>query len=219
MKRLLSAFVIIMTLGLQAAYAQGEDWEPNDISLGYGFATLPQLVLSSTSIVASFLPKYDFADLKITDIGMKTTGSFNFEYNRRFTKTFSMGLALGYEKDEAQINGTGTAFGVAESGKTDVSMQSLSTMLNFRFFWFNKPHVSMYSKLAAGVSFILDHKVSSDNSEVQEKFNTFFASAKILPALQVSAVCIDFGGTALRGFVELGAGTQGSVVGGLRFRF
>lgn len=219
MKRLLSVFVIIMTLGLQAAYAQGENWEPNDITLGYGFATLPQLVLSSTSIVTSFLPKSDFADLKITEIGMKTTGSLNFEYNRRFSRTFSLGLALGYEKNEAHINGTGAAFGDTESGKTDVSMQSLSTMLNFRFFWFNKPHVSMYTKFAGGVSFILNHKVASDNAEVEEKFNSFFNSVKVLPALQLSAVCVDFGGTALRGFVELGAGTQGCVVGGLRFRF
>lgn len=208
-----------MTLGLQAASAQGENWESNDISLGYGYATLPQLVLSSTSIVASFLPESDLVDLKITDIGMKTTGSFNFEYNRRFSKTFSLGLAAGYEKNEARINGTGSAFGITETGKSDISMQTLSTMLNFRFFWFNRPHVSMYTKFAGGVSFILNHNVSSDNPEVKEKFESFFTAMKVLPALQLSAVCIDFGGTAVRGFLELGAGTQGSVVGGIRFRF
>ncbi|MDO5321385.1 MAG: hypothetical protein Q4F39_03265 [Bacteroidia bacterium] len=220
MKKLLSVFVIVMTLGLQAANAQGENWKANDLSLGYGYVTFPQLFLSSTSLISSVLPGIaDGVDYKINGINLKSTGSINLEYNRRFTKVFSLGLAVAYESGSAHVDGTGSAFGTTQSGTADISMKALSTMLNLRFFWFNKPHVSMYSKVAGGASFILDMDTKSSASEVKQKFDDALASVSVMPAIQVSPVCIDFGGEAVRGYVELGIGTQGCVLGGVRYRF
>lgn len=219
MKRLLSAVVIILTLGLQAASAQGENWKSNDISLGYGYYTFTQVALTSTSLISSMLPNISNVTFTVDKIAMKSTGSINFEYNRRFTKVFSLGLAAAYEKGDAHIDGTGSAFGLSASGTADVSIQTLSAMLNLRLFWFNKPHVSMYSKLAGGVSFVMNPTVSSTSPEVKNEMDKVFSTMSVLPAVQASPVCIDFGGEALRGYVELGIGTQGSVLGGLRYRF
>ncbi len=219
MKRLLTVFVIILTLGLQAASAQGENWKSNDLSLGYGYFTFPQIALTSTSLISSAIPDVSNVSFKVDKISLKSTGSINFEYNHRFTKVFSLGLAAAYEKGDAHIDGTGSAFGQSAGGTADFSMQTLSAMLNFRFFWFNRPHVSMYSKIAGGVSFVIDPTVSSTATEVKDEMDEVFSAIPVLPAIQVSPVCIDFGGEALRGYVEFGIGTQGSMLGGLRYRF
>ena len=63
----------------------------------------------------------------------------------------------------------------------------------------------MYSKAAVGVTFMSDSGTKDSDSKVV--FNW-----------QASLIGMEFGG-AFRGFVELGMGEQGIILGGLRYKF
>lgn len=74
-----------------------------------------------------------------------------------------------------------------------------------KYKWLNKTHFAMYSKAAVGLTVNAQKGLNEDKTKVS--FNW-----------QASLVGMDFGG-ALRGFVELGMGEQGIILGGLRYKF
>ena len=78
----------------------------------------------------------------------------------------------------------------------------VSIMPSLKLLWFNRPHFSMYSKLAAGL--LLHFGGEKPGANV---------------AFQLSPVCADFGGRLCRGFVDLGFGCQGLASAGVRFCF
>ena len=63
----------------------------------------------------------------------------------------------------------------------------------------------MYSKLSLGLMLALDGK--NEDKPIP------------MPAGQVSSVCMEFGGKALRGFLETGWGNQGLLNFGVKFSF
>jgi hypothetical protein len=74
----------------------------------------------------------------------------------------------------------------------------------------------MYSKLAAGAM------MSVFKSEVFKSEDTKGGSdsdSKIYFMYQVSALGIEFGSQNFRGFLEAGAGEQGIVLAGLKYKF
>lgn len=77
-----------------------------------------------------------------------------------------------------------------------------------RMFWFRKPHVAMYSKLAAGVTLLDDYDEETDS----RSYDPFFGA-------QVTLAGVQFGGERFRGFIEAGAGMQGLVLAGVSFSF
>ena len=74
----------------------------------------------------------------------------------------------------------------------------------FRVYWFHKKHASMYSKVEAGLMI---------------GFKTVPLNIGVLPDINLSPVCIEFGGTHLRGFVELACGTSYICSGGVKYAF
>jgi hypothetical protein len=69
--------------------------------------------------------------------------------------------------------------------------------------WFNREHLGMYSKLSLGLTLAINGQ----------------CEAMLLPAFQTSAVSMEFGGKALRGFLETGWGNQGLLNFGMKFSF
>ena len=74
-----------------------------------------------------------------------------------------------------------------------------------KYKWLNKSHFAMYSKAAIGATF--DAQSGGKEDENRVAFNW-----------QASLIGMEFGG-AFRGFVELGMGEQGIILGGLRYKF
>lgn len=91
-------------------------------------------------------------------------------------------------------------------GNADYS--GFAVMPAAKVFWFRKPHVAMYSKLAAGVTLLDDYDEEADS----HSFDPYWAA-------QVTLAGVQFGGERFRGFVEAGAGMQGLVLAGLSVSF
>lgn len=69
--------------------------------------------------------------------------------------------------------------------------------------WFNRKYVSLYSRVAAGLMYA--NMINADN--------------RFWPDFQLSPFGIEAGWRHWKGFVDLGAGTQSFVQGGILFRF
>jgi hypothetical protein len=78
-----------------------------------------------------------------------------------------------------------------------------------KYKWLNASHFAMYSKVAAGLLVMSDSGNLSNGSST-DKTRTAFN-------WQVSALGVEFG-SSFRGFVELGMGEQGIILGGLRYK-
>ena len=82
-------------------------------------------------------------------------------------------------------------------------MGFLSVMPHVKASWFDNPHFGMYSKVAVGAAGVFQKDGESS----------------ITWAAQLSPVCMDFGGSDLRGYLELGVGMQGIVTLGIKKMF
>ena len=71
--------------------------------------------------------------------------------------------------------------------------------------WFNREHLSLYSKVALGV--ILGIDSGDDDNKTSASLGW-----------QASLVGAEFG-SAFRGFIEVGCGEQGIILAGLRYKF
>ena len=78
-----------------------------------------------------------------------------------------------------------------------------------KYYWVNKNNFGLYSKVAAGATY-MSSKVTENG--VDEN------NSKVYFMCQVSAIGVEFGGK-LRGFVEAGVGEQGIVLAGLKYKF
>ena len=87
----------------------------------------------------------------------------------------------------------------------DAKSKYYTVMPAVKYNWLNKSGFSMYSKAAVGLT--VDSQSGGRESKTEVLFNW-----------QASLVGMDFGG-AFRGFVELGLGEQGIILGGLRYKF
>ena len=119
-------------------------------------------------------------------------GPVSLEYFRHFPSRLGLGViaAVG---------------GCKWEDHSDASSMYYTVMPALKYNWLIKNYFGMYSKVAAGVTFAKDSGTSKDESHTE--FNW-----------QASLVGMEFGG-ALRGFVEVGFGEQGIILGGLRFKF
>ena len=88
---------------------------------------------------------------------------------------------------------------------SDARTTYITVMPAIKYNWLTRSYVSWYSKVALGATIKADSGMGDSGGEVA--FNW-----------QASLVGVEFGG-AFRGFVELGCGEQGIILGGLRYKF
>ncbi|MBP3767246.1 MAG: hypothetical protein J6I31_03050 [Prevotella sp.] len=90
----------------------------------------------------------------------------------------------------------------------------IAVMPSVKLNWLRKNHWGLYSSASAGVLIVSD-KVSSDyNGEKKVESDN---SACFM--FHVSALGVEAGGEAFRGFVEAGFGEKGILCAGLRYKF
>ncbi|MCQ2178819.1 MAG: hypothetical protein MJY91_01805 [Bacteroidales bacterium] len=167
----------------------------NEISLSYGYFTLNHLANSFGGILGAVIvaPLSDE-----TFSNCNSTGFIGLEYMRYLNSgRFAFGGLVGYEGIESSFKNKKTE-DIRKVGETLITVMPTAKVM-----WFNRAHVGMYSRAGVGVSVAL----------VPDK------AANCSLALQVSPVGVDFGGKAVRGFVEAGFGTQGVISAGIKTCF
>ena len=201
MKRLLSS-VTLLIISNFICLAQ-TDKSRHEISVSYGYVTIPQAVDLIGTVGGEVLGGLlvGIADVfapgvqeypKIIDNG--GTGGISLQYLYSLNRTIKLGGTVCYE----------STWGEWSNG-SDYIVHYPAIMATSKFIWFNHEHFGMYSKLSLGMMLILDGK----NED------------KPIPMLaaQASSVCMEFGGKALRGFLETGWGNQGLFNFGVKYSF
>ena len=199
MKRLLSS-VALLIISSFVCLAQTDE-SRHEISVSYGYLTLPQAIdLISVGTVtvlgglyvgiADVMAPGDQEYLKRIDNG--GTGSFSFQYLYSLNKTIKLGGILCYESTWGEWN----------SGDEYI-VHYPAIIATSKFMWFNREHFGMYSKLSLGLTLAINGQ----------------CEAMLIPAFQTSAVSMEFGGKALRGFLETGWGNQGLLNMGMKYSF
>ena len=201
MKRLLTSFALLIISSF-ACLAQTDE-SRHEISVSYGYATLPQAVDLIGAIGGEFMGGFfvGIADVILPGdatypkrINNGGTGGFSFQYLYSLNRTIKLGGTVCYEKTWGKWN-----------NGSDYIVHYPAIMATSKFTWFNREHFGMYSKLSLGMMQLIDGK----NED------------KPIPMLaaQASTICMEFGGQSLRGFLETGWGNQGLLNLGMKFSF
>ena len=194
-KTLLLVAVAMMTA--TGAQAQGYDYETkHEVAVSYGIDSNSQIIDAFEEIGgAMFGAKLE---------NEKFFGPISVEYFYHLQPWFGVGGIA--------VFGVNTQDAMSGSDKVGESKNSYYTLMPaMKFDYLRKKHFGMYSKIAVGATLRtekMDGKTSGDDSDSEIHVNW-----------QVSLLGMDFGGQQLRGFVELGTGEQGILLGGIRYKF
>lgn len=174
-------FFIILVAALAATLnlSAQDDWK-HELSISYGFGAF-------TDLSSSYL-KGIFSGGKQTNY----IGPFGIEYFYRTKSALGVGVV-----------GTFSTCKWNENNKARTKYMSIMPAIKYN--WFNREHLSLYSKVALGV--ILGIDSGDDDNKTSASLGW-----------QASLVGAEFG-SAFRGFVEVGCGEQGIILAGLRYKF
>jgi hypothetical protein len=141
----------------------------------------------------------------------RTSPVFSFNYHYRLTKWFWVGAMVNYAyyKDH-----TDYPFHT-DAAYIQRRMNCLTLMPELRFSYFNRPHVTLYSAIAAGTTLFLGKEL------YMGKFWDFRweKSSKVTPSFQLTAFGVRAGGEHLFGSFELGIGIKGFASAGIGYVF
>jgi hypothetical protein len=133
-------------------------------------------------------------------------GPIGVEYYYHVSPIVGLGAVAAYAGCKAEDKKT---------HKDDLSETFLTFMPSVKFNWLRKKHFGMYSGLSAGVMFLSvsanDNAKASDPDAKDETLTTFM--------FQATALGVEFGSEAFRGFIEAGLGEKGEICAGLRYKF
>ena len=174
--------VMVVAAMMATVNVNAQDEPLNEIGVAYGGA-------SNTNIIGSFYNGI------FTGSQSSYWGPVSLEYFRRLESAPKLGfgavLAISGSKwDDSNRNAKTTFYTVMPAVKYN---------------WVVKSHLSMYSKVAAGITIASDS--GSGKTESATSFN-----------FQLTGFGIEFG-SAFRVFAEAGLGEQGMILGGLRYKF
>ena len=196
MKKLIALFMCFAVVS--SAYAKN-DKDRNEVSITYGQFTIPQFAYVMGGVLGAAFTVGHF-----TFENPKMIGAMGVECVHYVNNWLGFGMAAMCDYM------TATAMNVASDGtKTPngkFQLGVVSAMPVVKFAWLNRPHVGLYSKLAAGAGYTF----TGDNADIKDNF---------MFAFQATPLGVDFGGERFRGFVEAGLGMQGVVSGGVRWLF
>ena len=147
-----------------------------------------------------------------------TTPVFALAYHFRATKWLWIGLHTQYVHYEDLEIGD---LSLTVPGICDRRYHAVSIMPELRFSWFNRPHVTLYSELAFGVTKFIGKVTNydlayADNSVAYLELGGYNSRPRtVFPSLHVTLFGIRAGGEHWFGSFELGAGFKGfGAIGG-----
>lgn len=193
LKKLIAITIAAIMVAAPSVKAQQYNNVPvNDLHINYGYFTITQVaaVLGGVFATAFTGGAADFD--KVT-----STGNIMVGYEHRVNDWLWLGGELGGEKETLYMskNGSGPV------DKTDIT--SFCALATAKANWLRREHFAMYSKVRLGAMYL----------PTNESENSFAFSPHISP------IAIEAGSQSVLGFLELGLGVQGVIIGGIRYRF
>lgn len=137
----------------------------------------------------------------------RATPVFSLNYHYRLTKWLWAGAMVNYAyyKDH-----TDYGYNLYESR----NQHCITLMPELRFSYFNRPHLTLYSAIAAGTTLFVGHENSS-----WEEYDGQWWKLSVYPTFQLTAFGVRAGGEHLFGTFELGAGIKGFASAGIGYAF
>jgi hypothetical protein len=152
--------------------------------------------------------EYTFEPNRGLSSSFRATPVFSLNYHYRLTKWLWAGAMVNYAyyKDH-----TDYGYDFYDSR----NQHCLTLMPELRFSYFNRPHVTLYSAVAAGMTLFLGKELYMEN------FGDFRweKSSKVTPSFQLTAFGVRAGGEHLFGSFELGVGIKGFASAGIGYAF
>lgn len=152
--------------------------------------------------------------------------TFYIQYLHNKNRYIGWGVMLSYVKSELKEHKIGnnyTYYNPLTGDRMKAAFDDryyrndyLSLGAVFRVYWFHRKHVSMYSKAEAGLTIRFE-----TNTEYWMKWSNkdVWHYKHALPDINISPVCIEFGSTHIRGFVEMACGTSYIGSAGMKYAF
>ena len=155
------------------------------------------------------LPNISGSNLTAVGHAWRATPVFSFNYHYRLTKWLWAGAMVNYAyyKDH-----TDYGYNLYDSR----NQHCITLMPELRFSYLNRPHVTLYSAVAAGATLFFG-KVLNANLYAEEI--SLEKTRKVYPTLQLTAFGVRAGGEHLFGTFELGAGIKGFASAGIGYAF
>ena len=222
MKRILLATIACLALSstLFAGNYVPEQRPENELSVSYGVVSVPAFAFAIGGVFAT---AFTFGLATMDD--MTDSGTFGIEYFHFFNNHVAVGGIATFEncclKMKSYTGKDAEGKATYNNKLTPHPAYFITLMPEVKLPWFNLPHFGMYSKLAAGAWMQYSPEVVDmvEGSDGQPTRDVTPSSTDFGFAAQVNPIGMDFGGRQHRGFIELGWGLQGLIMGGYRFAF
>ena len=153
------------------------------------------------------LPNISGSNLTAVGHAWRATPVFSFNYHYRLTKWLWAGAMVNYAYYKDHTDYTYQIFNTRW-------MHCITLMPELRFSYFNRPHVTLYSAVATGVTLFVGHENPS-----WEIYDGQWWKLSTFPTFQLTAFGIRAGGERLFGTFETGFGIKGIVSGGIGYAF
>lgn len=222
MKRFLAACAVLMLIASSAAFA-GEKKEnfplpDNEISVSYGVLSAQSLLFTLAGALGTA-----FA-LGAVKPEIKPYGNFIVEYQHAANTLFSWGGTLycePYSLAFSQYAGKDEAGNSIYKPANAKPTYFVGLMPSCKTYWFNREHFGMYSHFGLGVMAAISSATTTTEEAEDGSVKEVYVPAKtqFIPAIQLGLLCADFGGEKVRGFLEVGVGTEGVLQAGVKYAF
>ena len=138
-----------------------------------------------------------------------STPIFAFSYHYRAAKWFWVGMSINYNHFSTKIRS------LAES---DSHYNTFCLMPDVRFSYFNRPHCTLYSAAALGLSF-MPYENRENRIQLTTSGEEHFEDLTLLPTFHLTAFGIKAGAKHWFGCAELGYGFKGFASVGVGYEF
>ncbi len=153
------------------------------------------------------LPNISGSNLTAVGHAWRATPVFSFNYHYRLTKWLWAGAMVNYAYYRDHTDYTYQVYNMRW-------MHCITLMPELRFSYLNRPHVTLYSAVATGVTLFVGHENPS-----WEIYDGQWWKLSTFPTFQLTAFGIRAGGERLFGTFETGFGIKGIVSGGIGYAF
>ena len=200
--KFLLAALAISTLVCVPAQAEDQDGHRHEIAVSYGVQPNTVWFDIYTDVIPALFGE--------THDNYKCAGPIGLEYYYRANPLIGVGAVAVFVTNK-------------EDGFYDNILNShinrtyFTFMPSVKFNWLRKANWSLYSKLAAGITYAdFSEKYYDESGKTVEDKTT---ANDLLFNFQATAIGIEAGNSHVRGFAELGIGEQGVALAGVRYKF
>ena len=153
------------------------------------------------------LPNISGSNLTAVGYAWRATPVFSFNYHYRLTKWLWAGAMVNYAYYRDHTDYTYQVYNMRW-------MHCITLMPELRFSYLNRPHVTLYSAVAAGATLFVGHE-----NPTWEIYDGQWWKHSTFPSFQLTAFGVRAGGEHLFGSFGLGVGIKGFASAGIGYAF